>query len=43
MTQKDINLLIPHQASGLAVKAYSKYGGFKEDRVVDIISNRGFI
>ena len=25
----DINLVIPHQASGMAVKAYSKFGGFK--------------
>ena len=37
----DINLLIPHQASGLAVKAYSKFGGFDKSRVVDIISNTG--
>ena len=37
----DINLVIPHQASGMAVKAYSKYGGFKEDNVIDIISKTG--
>ncbi len=37
----DIDLVIPHQASGIAVKAYSKYGGFKEDRVVDIIAKTG--
>ena len=37
----DINLVIPHQASGLAVKAYSKYGGFKQDNVIDIISKTG--
>ncbi len=37
----DINLLVPHQASGLAVKAYSKFGGFKEDRVVNIIDITG--
>tara|TARA_B110000438_G_scaffold160272_1_gene153488 strand:- start:2036 stop:3001 length:966 start_codon:yes stop_codon:yes gene_type:complete len=37
----DINLLVPHQASGLAVKAYSKFGGFKEDRVVNIIDKTG--
>ena len=37
----DIDLVIPHQASGMAVKAYSKYGGFKEDRVVAIISKTG--
>ena len=37
----DINLVIPHQASGMAVKAYSKYGGFKQDNVIDIISKTG--
>ena len=37
----DIDLVVPHQASGMAVKAYSKYGEFKEDRVVDIISKTG--
>ena len=37
----DIDLLIPHQASGFAVKAYSKYGGFSEDKIADIISYTG--
>ncbi len=37
----DINLVVPHQASGMAVKAYSKYGGFKEDAVIDIIETTG--
>ena len=37
LTPDDINLLIPHQASGLAVKAYSKYGGFDEKKVINII------
>ncbi len=37
----DINLVIPHQASGMAVKAYSKYGGFEESSVVDIIETTG--
>ena len=37
----DINLVVPHQASGMAVKAYSKYGGFKEDNVIDIIDKTG--
>ena len=37
----DIDLLIPHQASGLAVKAYSKYGGFSEDKVINIIETTG--
>ena len=40
-TPSDIDLLIPHQASNLAVKAYSKYGGFKEDRVVNILTKTG--
>ncbi len=30
LTQNDIDLVVPHQASGMAVKAYSKYGGFDE-------------
>jgi 3-oxoacyl-[acyl-carrier-protein] synthase-3 len=41
LTQNDIDLLIPHQASGLAVKAYSKYGGFKKNKVMDIIDFTG--
>ena len=30
-SENNIDLLIPHQASHLAIKAYSKYGGFNED------------
>jgi len=37
----DIDLVIPHQASGMAVKAYSKFGGFKENQVIDIIATTG--
>ena len=37
----DIDLVIPHQASGMAVKAYSKYGGFDKDKVIDIIDKTG--
>ena len=37
----DIDLLIPHQASGMAVKAYSKYGGFPAKKVVNIIEKTG--
>lgn len=37
----NINLVVPHQASGMAVKAYSKYGGFEESSVVDIIETTG--
>ena len=41
LTTADIDLLIPHQASGLAVKAYSKFGGFNESKVVNIINTTG--
>ena len=39
--QRDINLLIPHQASGKAIAAYSKFGGFLDDQVMNIISDSG--
>ena len=38
---QDINLVIPHQASGTAIKAYSKFGGFDEGKVMNIISKYG--
>jgi len=38
---KDIDLLIPHQASGTAIKAYSKFGGFNQNKVMNIISEYG--
>tara|TARA_B100002052_G_scaffold297052_1_gene326832 strand:- start:12620 stop:13579 length:960 start_codon:yes stop_codon:yes gene_type:complete len=38
---KDIDLVIPHQASGTAIKAYSKFGGFDDSKVINIISNYG--
>jgi len=38
---RDIDLLIPHQASGTAIKAYSKFGGFDEDKVINIIGDYG--
>ena len=38
---KDINLVIPHQASGTAIKAYSKVGGFNEQKVMNIIHKYG--
>ena len=41
LSPRDINLVIPHQASGMAVKAYHKYGGFKESNVIDIIKTTG--
>ena len=41
LNSRDISLLIPHQASNLAIKAYSKYGGFKEDKIINIIDKTG--
>lgn len=41
INRKDIGLLVPHQASGLAVKAYIKYGKFNPEQVMDIISYTG--
>ena len=41
LNQSDIDLVVPHQASGMAVKAYSKFGGFNQNKVVDIISTTG--
>ena len=37
----DIDLVVPHQASGLAIKAYSKYGGFSNNKVVNILDKTG--
>ena len=37
----DIDLLIPHQASGKAILAYSKFAGFKKEKIINIISNTG--
>ena len=37
----DIDCLVPHQASLLAIKAYSSYGGFNEKNVINIISKTG--
>jgi len=41
LTVQDIDLVIPHQASGTAIKAYSKFGGFDESKVINIIENYG--
>ncbi len=41
ISQSDIDLLIPHQASGRGVKAYSRFGGFNPDRVMDIVEKTG--
>ena len=41
LTRDDIDLVIPHQASGSAVQAYVKYGGFPKEKVIDIIATTG--
>ena len=41
MNQNDIDLLIPHQASSRGVKAYSKFGGFEKNKVMDIVEKTG--
>ncbi len=41
LTKKDIDLVIPHQASGKAVEAYIETGGFEKDKVVNIVSKFG--
>ena len=41
LQSNDIDLVIPHQASGTAVKAYSKFGGFPEHKVMNIIAEYG--
>ena len=41
INQLDIDMLIPHQASGPGVVAYSKIGGFDEQKVMNIIDKTG--
>ena len=41
ISQSDIDLLIPHQASGKGVRAYSRFGGFDKNKVMDIVSQTG--
>tara|TARA_B110000263_G_scaffold245783_1_gene255872 strand:+ start:448 stop:1404 length:957 start_codon:yes stop_codon:yes gene_type:complete len=41
LTTEDINFVIPHQASNTAIQAYSKFGGFPENKVMNIISEYG--
>ena len=41
ISKTDIDLLIPHQASGRGVDAYSKYGGFEKGQVMNIIPKTG--
>ena len=41
ISKTDIDLLIPHQASGRGVDAYSKYGGFENGQVMNILPKTG--
>ena len=41
LSQPDVDLLIPHQASGKGVKAYWKFGGFDKAKVMDIVNETG--
>ena len=41
LEKEDVKLLIPHQASGKGVRAYSKFGGFKKNQVMDIVGETG--
>ena len=41
ISKTDIDLLIPHQASGRGVDAYSKYGGFEKGQVMNILPKTG--
>jgi len=41
LSPKDIDFVIPHQASNTAIQAYSKFGGFPENKVMNIISEYG--
>jgi len=39
--KSSIDLLIPHQASGKGVKAYSRFGGFSKEKVMSIVDKTG--
>jgi|TARA_B110000967_G_scaffold200359_1_gene236061 3-oxoacyl-[acyl-carrier-protein] synthase-3 len=41
LAREDIDWIIPHQASGKAVEAYISTGGFKKEKVVNIVSEFG--
>jgi len=41
LTTDDIDFIIPHQASETAIKAYSKFGGFPESKIMNIIGQYG--
>jgi len=41
LEKKDIDWVIPHQASGKAVEAYVSSGGFDKNKVINIVSKYG--
>tara|TARA_Y100001970_G_scaffold98961_1_gene124505 strand:+ start:8399 stop:9355 length:957 start_codon:yes stop_codon:yes gene_type:complete len=41
LTTKEIDFVIPHQASNTAIQAYVKFGGFPEHKVMNIIADYG--
>ncbi len=41
LQKDDIDWIVPHQASGKAVEAYTSTGGFKKERVINIVSQYG--
>ena len=41
LEKKDIDWIIPHQASGKAVAAYVSPGGFDKEKVINIVSKYG--
>ena len=41
LSRDDIDWIVPHQASGKAVDAYISSGGFKKEKVINILSQYG--
>jgi 3-oxoacyl-[acyl-carrier-protein] synthase-3 len=41
LTRDEIAAVVPHQASGMAVGAFHRFGGFREDQVVDVVAEHG--
>ena len=35
INKSDIDFIIPHQASGRGVDAYSRYGGFEAEKIMN--------
>lgn len=40
LKKSDIDLVVPHQASGFGVKVYTRYG-FDEDKIVNVVAEHG--